>query len=219
MACVLAQNLDNWPALSDQRSTRPTGNSSRRFRTQQRAGCSQTRQGGYPSAGRVRKEDLVHVLANQTHARLLVTLSDCQFLPIRNGDGLASSVSLLDLTQALLFILRNNDEDLVVASEDSFSSWDDGSFHILQHAASNVATTRDASGSLSPFSDLMTSSMVPALTECSASSTSQRTFLSYRELSTPTDGENDAPRTSACTAFWYSVPNAFRSSTILSYRA
>jgi len=66
-----------------------------------------------PGAGRVREEDLVHVLANQAHTRLLTTLRNRQLLPTRHDDGFASGVSFLDLTETLLFVLRNNREDLV----------------------------------------------------------------------------------------------------------
>ena len=66
-----------------------------------------------PGARRIREKDLVHVFANQAHARLIATLLDRQFLPIGNDDRLPSGMNLFNLTETLLFVLRNNREDFI----------------------------------------------------------------------------------------------------------
>ena len=53
-------------------------------------------------------------------------------------------------------------------SGERFSSSGHRHPHILQHATSKVGSIRVALGSVSPSSDLMTSSTVSALAECSA---------------------------------------------------
>jgi hypothetical protein len=69
-----------------------------------------------PGARRVREEDLVHVFSNQAHARLIATLRNCQFLPIRDDDGFPSGVYLFDSDRDASLCPEDNREDFVDGS-------------------------------------------------------------------------------------------------------
>ena len=112
LACMLAQNLNNSPALIKGILV-PLEVPARVFEHGSKFITLQFIRGEDPSARRVREEDLVHVLADQAHTRLLPTLRGSQLLPIRNDDGASSSMNFLDLTKTFFFVQRDNRENLV----------------------------------------------------------------------------------------------------------